>query len=105
MHQTWQGRNAMNKQLMLEHNNDSMNVPSLWYYITHHNTRCKLFVILIWKYCLLNKITFDGSYAYVNTAQWHANAIYKRFVSEQNIDKFCKLEGIKNDEFWNVTRS
>ena len=35
MHQTWQRLNAMNEQFMLEHNNDSMNVPSLFYYTTH----------------------------------------------------------------------
>ena len=28
----------------------------------------------------------------------------ERFISEQNTDTFFKLEGNKNDEFWNVTR-
>ena len=37
--------NAMNEQCMSEHNNDSMNVPSLWYYSRY--TCCKLFLILI----------------------------------------------------------
>ena len=38
---------------------------------------------------------------YVNTAQWRANTIYKQFISEQNKDTFCKLEGNKNDKFLN----
>ena len=72
------------------------------YGITPHYTHCKLFIIFIWKYCLLNKIT---KYVYVNTAQWRANAIYEQFISERNNETFCKLAGIKNDAFWNVTRS
>ena len=72
--------------------------PLVLYY-----TRYKLFVILIWKYCLLNKITFAREYVYVST-QWCANAMNEQFISERNNDTFCQLEGKKNDEFWNVTR-
>ena len=28
----------------------------------------------------------------------------ERFILEQNNNTFCKVEGNKNDEFWNVTR-
>ena len=35
-------------------------------------------------------------------AQWRANAIYEQFILEQNNNTFCKLEGVKNDEFRNV---
>ena len=54
---------------------------------------------------LLNKITFARSYMYVNTAQWRANFMNKQYISERNNDTFYKLEGNKNGEFWNITRS
>ena len=27
----------------------------------------------------------------------------EQFILEQNDDTFCKLEGNKNDEFWNIS--
>ena len=42
---------------------------------------------------------------YVNTGQWCANYMNEQFILEQKNDTYCKLEGNKNDEFWNVTRS
>ena len=40
---------------------------------------------------------------YVNTAQWRGNAMNERFILERNNNIFWKLEGNKNDEFWNKT--
>ena len=41
----------------------------------------------------------------VNTGQCHGNAMNERFILEWNDNILWKLEGNKNDEFWNVTRS
>ena len=40
---------------------------------------------------------------YVNKAQWRGNAMNEWFILEQNNDTFWKLEGNKNDEFWNIS--
>ena len=63
-------------------------------------TCCKLFVILIWKYCLINKIPFRyslGNRLYVNKAWWHTrrgNAVNEQYMLEQNkiMLRSCILE-------------
>ena len=57
-------------------------MPLVLYY-----THCKLFVILIWKYCLINKIPSGnslGNMLYVNKAQWCANTMNEWFMLERN---------------------
>ena len=42
---------------------------------------------------------------YVNTAQSCGNTMNELFILERNNDTFWKLEGNKDDEFWNKTRT
>ena len=77
-------------------------------------TCCKLFVILIWKYCLINMMPFSyslGNMLYVNKAQWHGNTMNEQFLLERNkiMSRWCIL--LRNKKLrtfvfvnWNKTR-
>ena len=76
-----------------------LNVPYLWYY-TIQVTNC--FVILIWKYCLINNIPFAslvGNMLYVNkglqsTVTWQCRkAMNERFMLEHNNDSITVAFG------------
>ena len=73
-------------------------------------THCKLFVILICKYCIINRIPFGDSLCnmlYVNKAQWHArrgNTMNGRFMLERNKIMWRSRWSIlvRNKKLWTI---
>ena len=110
-------QNSVNREFPVLHNTvhscTECSMPLVLYY-----TLCKLFVILIWKYCLINKIPFGdllGNMLYENKSQWrvrHGNNMNERFMLERNkiMSRWCILVCNKKLRIivfgnWNKTRT